>query len=129
MKWAVSILLVGLLLGCSVFGYDRLCKVKFINQSGLAVKKAVLYFTYETGHVIDKVEIKDLAVGEAVEVLYNLEHLEGFNDMSGKVSVEFKEFFSTGVSNNLFSFDLRRTHVDYTITIKSDTLIAEWSRK
>lgn len=110
----------------------RQFKCKLDNQSGLKVKEAVIYFfNYEVPtYVGNEIIVSDLESGKAVDVQYNLEHTESFNDMTVKVVVEFeKPFVNKTLTSTFISINSRRATSDCTITIQQDTLLPQYVRK
>lgn len=130
MKWTTAILLIVLLSGCFVFGYSRQMTITLTNESGLEVETAVIkFFNYEfPAYRGDSIVVKNIQNQKVMDVLYNLEQVEGFSDLSCKVVVKFKEVQSQTLERSLFTIDLRRINAKTPIkvTIKSDTLLRNY---
>ncbi|MBB3838106.1 hypothetical protein FHS57_002111 [Runella defluvii] len=130
MKWIIVTLLTAFLSGCFVFGYTRQMKITLTNESGLEIEKVVIkFFNYEfPAYRGDSIVVKNFQNQKVMDVLYNLEHVEGFSDLSCKVVVKFKETQIPVLERSLFTVDLRRINAKTPImvTIKSDTLLRNY---
>lgn len=132
----LSLLILTLLLVASCLSKNsevkRQFKRRLENQSGLKVKEAVIYFfNYEApAYVGEKIIVSNLESGKAVDIQYNLEHVECFNELSANVSVEFENsFVNKTLVRPIAYIEFRRDTDDWTITIQKDTLLVTSVRK
>ena len=63
-------------------------KITLVNKSGLEVETVVIkFFNYEfPTYRGDSIVVKNIQNQKVMDVLYNLEQVEGFSDLSGFVA-------------------------------------------
>lgn len=131
-KCILFLLFGGLLEGCLPKGeIKRQMKCKLVNNSGVNVRQATIYFFHfeAPSYVGDKIVVKGFSNTESVEVRYNLEHVEGFWELSTKVKVELDDASGKTLELQLPSIDFRRLSSDWKVIIQKDTLLRSYVRK
>lgn len=106
-------------------------KYTLVNKSGVNVRQATIYFFHfeAPSYIGDKIVAKGLSDGQSRNILYNLEHVEGFWELSTKVKVELDDAQNKTLELQLPSIDFRRLSSDWTVTIQKDTLLRSYVRK
>ncbi len=98
-----------------------------VNESGMAIKKAVLRFHIAEypAYKGDSIVVSNIQIGKAFDLRYNLEHTEVFSDLSRRIEVTFDNPQRTYLQSEIGMFSFRKAYSNLKITIKSDTIIRE----